>query len=299
MNWDIFISHASEDKKDFVRPLAKYLRGNRIKVWYDEFTLKIGDSLREKIDDGIKKSKFGIIVLSPNFLKKKWTKKELIGLFSKEIYSNEDILIPIWLNITPEQIFEFSPMLSDKVGLVVNNNNVIKIGENIVKRIIHNLASKETVEQILSSFENMNKFDLQNKISEINFRLTKLYNYLREMEAIDIPDSLLESEDNEKKIEEFIAPFYESIEKKYDFPNGMWTEEPIFKFEFDYIKKNINKWVRGRMTMKECDDYFFQLDFMINTDILYIFFGLSNFSIEDPNVDLREDFYKIGTRNIV
>ena len=68
MEYDVFICHASEDKEDFVRPFAERLRQQHIHVWYDEFSLNIGDSLTQKIDEGLAKSRFGIVVLSPNFL---------------------------------------------------------------------------------------------------------------------------------------------------------------------------------------------------------------------------------------
>lgn len=74
--WDIFISHASEDKETFVRDLAKKLRSFKIKVWYDEFTLKPGDSLVNSIDKGILDSEFGLIILSKNFFNKNWTDYE-------------------------------------------------------------------------------------------------------------------------------------------------------------------------------------------------------------------------------
>ena len=67
--YDVFISHASEDKEDVVRPLAKSLKEKGISVWYDEFELKIGDSLRRKIDQGLSKSRFGIVVISRAFMK--------------------------------------------------------------------------------------------------------------------------------------------------------------------------------------------------------------------------------------
>ncbi len=57
--YDLFISHASEDKEEFVRPLAETLENMGVKVWYDEFTLKVGDSLRRSIDNGLVKSKYG------------------------------------------------------------------------------------------------------------------------------------------------------------------------------------------------------------------------------------------------
>jgi hypothetical protein len=65
---DVFISHASEDKNDLVRPLADALQNKGLSVWYDEFTLRIGDSLRQKIDQGLSRSRVGLVVLSPSFI---------------------------------------------------------------------------------------------------------------------------------------------------------------------------------------------------------------------------------------
>jgi hypothetical protein len=70
MEWDVFISHASEDKEDFVRLLAERLRTHGLRVWYDDFTLTVGDSLRRSIDRGLARSRYGIVVISPNFLRK-------------------------------------------------------------------------------------------------------------------------------------------------------------------------------------------------------------------------------------
>ncbi|WP_171477987.1 toll/interleukin-1 receptor domain-containing protein, partial [Acinetobacter baumannii] len=75
--YDLFISHASEDKDDFVRPLAETLQGLGLKVWYDEFSMRVGDSLRRKIDSGLRNSRYGTVVLSADFIKKEWTNYEL------------------------------------------------------------------------------------------------------------------------------------------------------------------------------------------------------------------------------
>ena len=82
--YDVFISHASEDKDEVVRPLAQALRNEGLSVWYDEFELRIGDSLRRKIDKGVATSKFGLIVLSEMFFKKGWTNYELDGLVTRQ-----------------------------------------------------------------------------------------------------------------------------------------------------------------------------------------------------------------------
>ena len=75
--YDVFICHASEDKDDFVRPLAEALRSHRLEVWYDEFALDVGDSLREAIDRGLATSRYGIVVLSPRLRPIDFTGKNL------------------------------------------------------------------------------------------------------------------------------------------------------------------------------------------------------------------------------
>lgn len=145
--YDFFISHASEDKESFVRPLAQELVNIGFKVWYDEFTLKFGDSLFEEISNGISKSDFGLVIISPNFLKKEWTKKELNGLFSKEIFSKENIILPIWLNISQDEIYNLSPILSDKVAVKVENNEIDKVIEKILSLTKSTIITLEEVKK--------------------------------------------------------------------------------------------------------------------------------------------------------
>jgi hypothetical protein len=115
VEYDVFISHASEDKESVVRPLARALVNHGLKVWYDEFELKIGDSLRRKIDRGLAKSRFGIVVLSKDFIKKGWTNYELDGIISKA-NTGEQVLLPIWHGITKQEVLDYSPSLADKVA---------------------------------------------------------------------------------------------------------------------------------------------------------------------------------------
>ena len=82
---DVFISHASEDKEGFVRKLAEILKTKyEINVWYDEFSIQWGDSLRSVIDKRLANSRYGIVVISRNFIKNGWTNYELDGLFQME-----------------------------------------------------------------------------------------------------------------------------------------------------------------------------------------------------------------------
>jgi len=111
--WDVFISHASEDKDEFVRPLAKALEQSGLEVWFDETTFKVGDRLRESIDYGLSRSRFGVVVLSKYFFSKNWPKEELEGLSTKEI-SGVKVILPVWHNITRDEVAERSPTLAGR-----------------------------------------------------------------------------------------------------------------------------------------------------------------------------------------
>jgi hypothetical protein len=133
--YDVFISHASEDKEEVVRPLVYALQKEGLTVWYDEFEMKIGDSLRRKIDKGLVNSKFGIVVLSKDFIKKGWTNYELDGIISKAV-TGEQVVLPIWHNITKKEVIDFSPSLSDKVARNTSAYTVEEIATEIAELII-------------------------------------------------------------------------------------------------------------------------------------------------------------------
>jgi hypothetical protein len=116
IGWDVFISHASEDKDDFVRPLAERLRHEGLRVWYDDFTLTVGDSLRRSIDHGLAKSRYGVVVVSLNFLKKEWPQKELDGLVAREV-GGVKVILPVWHNISADEIRAYSPILADRLAV--------------------------------------------------------------------------------------------------------------------------------------------------------------------------------------
>lgn len=129
-SYDVFISHASEDKDEVVRPLAISLQSEGLTVWYDEFELKIGDSLRRKIDKGLANSRFGIVVLSKDFIKKGWTNYELDGIITKSL-TGEQVVLPIWHNITKKEVIDFSPSLADKLARNTSAYTVEEIAKEI------------------------------------------------------------------------------------------------------------------------------------------------------------------------
>ena len=116
--YDVFVSHAYEDKESFVDEFVEALRNQELKVWYDMDKLKWGDSMREKIDRGLAKSRYGVVILSPNYIAehKYWTKAELNGLFQVETVNGKTIL-PIWHNLTKKQVVEYSPIIADRKAM--------------------------------------------------------------------------------------------------------------------------------------------------------------------------------------
>lgn len=133
--YDLFISHASEDKEEFVRPLAETLENMGVKVWYDEFTLKVGDSLRKSIDHGLVKSKFGTVILSAAFCSKNWTQYELDSMVAREMNGHKMIL-PIWHKISKDEVIKFSPALSDKVALNTSISSIQEIAGELYEVIL-------------------------------------------------------------------------------------------------------------------------------------------------------------------
>lgn len=138
VEYDLFISHASEDKEEFVRPLAETLENIGVKVWYDEFTLKVGDSLRKSIDQGLVRSRFGTVILSSAFCSKNWTQYELDSMVAREMNGHKMIL-PIWHKITKNEVINFSPAIADKVALNTSLQSIEEIAGELAEVI---LASK-------------------------------------------------------------------------------------------------------------------------------------------------------------
>lgn len=137
--YDVFISHAWEDKESFVEEFVEELKKIGLKVWYDKSQMKLGDSMRQRIDDGLKKSRFGIVVLSPDYIKegKYWTKTELDGLFQLESINGKTI-IPIWHNLQKKEVIAYSPTIAGRLAA----STAVFSPEEIAKRI------KDLVEEV-------------------------------------------------------------------------------------------------------------------------------------------------------
>jgi hypothetical protein len=130
IGYDAFISHASEDKAGLVKPLAIALAKLGYRIWYDEFELRVGDSLRQSIDRGLVNSRFGIVVLSPAFFAKNWPQYELNGLTAREMEGHK-VILPIWHSVDRADVLAYSPPLADKVALSTRRLSIKKIAQSL------------------------------------------------------------------------------------------------------------------------------------------------------------------------
>lgn len=170
--WDVFISHASEDKETFVRPLAHALQALGLSVWYDEFSLRLGESLSGSIDKGIAKSRYGLVVISSSFIEKAWPEYELRGLITREI-EGRSVIIPIWHGVDRKEVAEFSPSLADKVAVRTADGTAQDIAIQILAEVRPDLYQKHPRSELqrLASGEAIK--ELQDEIDSLKEQLSE------------------------------------------------------------------------------------------------------------------------------
>ncbi len=113
-----FISHDARDKEEIGRPLALQLSKLMCPVWYDEYSLKVGDNLRESIEKGLKECRKCILILTPNYLtNERWSKREFNSVFTRELIEQKDVILPIWHGVTEREVYEYSPSLANKFAI--------------------------------------------------------------------------------------------------------------------------------------------------------------------------------------
>jgi hypothetical protein len=87
-------------------------------VWYDEYSLRVGQSIRESIDTGLRDAKKCILILSPEFLANPgWTKAEFNAVVGKHIGAGGSVILPVWDRVSRNDVFSYSPIVADIKGL--------------------------------------------------------------------------------------------------------------------------------------------------------------------------------------
>ncbi len=145
MKYDVFIAHASEDKMDFVEPLAKALKEVGLEVWYDDFILGIGDKIGREIDKGLANSRYGIVVLSKAFFEKEWPQSELDALQIRENREGRKVILPVWYQIDREEVEKQSPLLASSYA-AKSSDGLDEVVKGLVK------ACRESIDEKVGDF---------------------------------------------------------------------------------------------------------------------------------------------------
>jgi len=157
--FDVFICHASEDKEEIATPLANELRQYRLEIWYDDFILTAGDDLEKTISDGLKKSRYGIVIISDHFFVKNWPQRELDWLATKEVHGKK-VILPIWHNVTQAEVKQYSSTLANRHALRSTDGIPVVVDKLI--RVIDDgvYLNKSDIKSIDKSFKTNNPLEM-------------------------------------------------------------------------------------------------------------------------------------------
>lgn len=280
--YDFFISHASEDKKEFVKEFAAELEKRGYLVWYDEFSIKVGDSLIDIIQEGIKNSLYGLVVLSKNFFKKQWTKKELNALLSKEIVTRENLLLPIWLDVSYEEVFEYSPFIADRFAISSEKNSIDEIINKLEDKVKPRHITMEMIEAKIEYYISANDTRLKKEEIDIVNRIEKLRNF--HQECCEYFDENLDFDNNILDLK------FEELRADYQLPKGIYWYLEYFPKEVNRAIELCGQWIYGGLSIEECKELYWILDQPMDTDIPYILYGFPHYSIR--NSDMFDRIFK-------
>jgi hypothetical protein len=133
-SFDVFIAYAGQDR-DFVRMLARALVEEDLTVWSDEQQLQLGDRLTFRVAEGLARSRYSVVVLSPAFLERPWPQRELSALASRERSTGKANIIPVWHNVTAQQVYERAPVLADRLGASDERETITEIARRIAAAV--------------------------------------------------------------------------------------------------------------------------------------------------------------------
>ena len=130
---DVFLCHAWDDRKDAAKELHDLLESKGVTVWFSEKDVFLGSSLLREIDKGLAKSRVGIVLVTPSFLKR--VKGE--GIADKELSAllARDLLVPIVHNTTFEELREVSPLLGSRSGLSTSEEVMVDVAVKLAELV--------------------------------------------------------------------------------------------------------------------------------------------------------------------
>ena len=219
MERDIFICHASEDKVEVVRPLVKALQKEDITCWVDEGEIKWGDSITQKVNEGLKMSRFVMVVLSKSFMNKNWPKRELYAALDQEATSGEVKVLPLLVGdkVVRENVLTELPLLKDKRYLTWDglSNSIVDEALNRLSRIRKEVSGAITPAQDATVGEDIPLPKLRKRFTQRDrdlllketFKVVKEY-FQRALSQLQTQYSEVETEFTDIHATKFIAKIY-------------------------------------------------------------------------------------------
>ncbi len=294
MSGQCFISHASEDKEAFVRPLAHELKKLGVNVWYDEFSLKLGDSLRRSIDKGLVECDVGIVVLSHSFFSKEWPQRELDALITSEISGSKRIF-PIWHGIDAKYLGAISALLADRVALK-SDVGVAQIAQQLANLLPPWAAvTGEFLANRLERFLSRETYVLEYLCTECKARFLQLQAFHTEYQAIQdsyfplLTDDQIDEQQYE--IERKLEPHKRQLAATYDLPKEIEIipDEPIPEERLGAWFEGFEQWVSGTLGTDETNSLILDIEIYLEVDDLYILLGLPNYSVSNAQRELLSE----------
>jgi HEAT repeat protein len=160
--WDVFLSYARKDERVVARPLAELLRKRGLRVWIDAAELNLGDSLRAKIDEGLAKSRFGVVILSAAFFSKHWPLRELNGLAARES-DGRKVILPVWHGVDHATVASQSPTLADRLA-ADTRNGLDLVATDIARAIAANDPAVRLQERVRRLVTDLNRPDTEDQL---------------------------------------------------------------------------------------------------------------------------------------
>lgn len=133
--FDLFVSYASQDRES-VKNLVSVLEERGMRVWWDKGQIKLGDKLSQKIDEGLRSSKYGVVIISSSFVAKHWPENELRSMLNRSISSGEKVILPALLGLTHTQFAEHYPLMADIVTTEFSGD-FDQLADEIISAIEH------------------------------------------------------------------------------------------------------------------------------------------------------------------
>lgn len=131
IEYDVFLSHSNLDKEEYVTELSDKLEEKGLSVFEDVKVFKIGQSQTDMMNFGILNSRFVVVFLSVNFIESGWSEYEFKSFLNREINEKKIIILPIWHNVTVEEVKNYNPYLVDKYALNTSKQSLDQIVNSI------------------------------------------------------------------------------------------------------------------------------------------------------------------------